>query len=294
MDFSGDKGGEAGKQSHKILTIHSIIVNVLSFLRKMSAEINPYAKLGSSLTTRIIGQRIIYYPRLASTMDIARQEARRGASEGTVIIAGEQTRGRGRMQRLWLSPEGNIALSVILRPDISCLPYLVMLASLAVVHSIEALTGLKPQIKWPNDVLVGGKKVCGILIENEMKGSRVDYAVVGIGINIGLKPADVPESLGAATSLNDELGRKVSCLAVVRNLLVEMERLYLTLPDGEAIYTAWRDKLVTLGKDVSVASDKGVLEGVAESVNKSGALVIRHADGSTTAVVAGDVTLRHR
>ena len=126
--------------------------NMLSFLGKMSAEINPYGDISNSLPTVFIGQKVIYYPRLASTMDIARQQAQQGANEGTVIIAGEQTEGRGRVKRPWLSPQGNIALSIILRPDISYLPYLVMLASLAVVHSIEAVTGLKPQIKWPNDI----------------------------------------------------------------------------------------------------------------------------------------------
>ena len=106
-------------------------------------------------------------------MDAARQEARNGASEGTVIIAGEQTGGRGRIKRAWMTPKGNIALSVILYPDISCLHYLIMLVSVAAARSIEAVTGLKPDIKWPNDVLINGKKVGGILIENEMTGSRV-------------------------------------------------------------------------------------------------------------------------
>jgi len=250
------------------------------------------SSLTGSLPTSFIGQRIIYHSRLTSTMDTAHWEAQKGAAGGTVIIAGEQTGGRGRARRTWLSPPGNIALSVILHPDISLLHYLIMIASLAVVRSIEAVTGLKPQIKWPNDILINGKKICGILIENEVKGDQVTYAIIGIGINVGLRPSDIPELSSIATSLNDEMGRDVSCLDIVRCLLVEMERLYLILPDGESVYREWRDRLVTLGRSVRVEAGNKVLEGIAESVDRSGALILRHTDGSSTRVVAGDVTLR--
>ncbi|GAH88453.1 unnamed protein product, partial [marine sediment metagenome] len=112
-------------------------------------------------------------------MEVAKQEAQLGAVEGTVIIADEQTAGRGRIKRVWLSPKGSVALSIILYPSVVNLPSLIMLASLAVVHSIEAVTGLKPQVKWPNDVLVNDKKVCGILIESSVRGNIVDYAIIG-------------------------------------------------------------------------------------------------------------------
>jgi len=239
----------------------------------MSANDLSPASITDNLGTSFIGQRVLCFPRLASTMDVARQEAQQGAAEGTVIIAGEQTEGRGRVKRPWLSPEGNIAL-------------------LAVAHTIEAVTGLKPQVKWPNDILVNGKKVCGILTEGKVKGSRVAYSAIGIGINVSLQIADVPEISVTATSLNDELGRNVSRLDVVRHLLVEIERLYLTLPDGESIYEEWRDRLVTLGKRVQVESGGGILEGIAESVDRSGALLIRRSDGASTRIAAGDVTLR--
>ncbi len=252
------------------------------------------ASITNDLGTGFIGQRVIYYPRLASTMDTARQEARQGAAEGTVVMAGEQTEGRGRMNRSWFSPAGNIALSIILYPGISSLPYLIMLSSLAVVYSIESVTGLKPQIKWPNDILINGKKVCGILIENEVKGSRVAYAIIGIGINIALRPPEPAEVSLAATSLEDESGKNVSPVEVVRQLLVEIERLYLALPDGEPVYEAWRDRLVTLGKRVQVTSGDSRLEGTAESVDRSGGLWLRRADGSSTRIVAGDVSLRDK
>jgi BirA family biotin operon repressor/biotin-[acetyl-CoA-carboxylase] ligase len=252
------------------------------------------ASITDGLKTSFIGQRLLYHPRLASTMGLARQEAQQGADEGTVIMAGEQTEGRGRLERSWLSPQGNIALSIILYPDVSFLPCLIMLASLAIVHSIEAVTGLKSQIKWPNDILIKGKKVSGILTESLVGEDVVIYAITGIGINVGLKAAAFPEICATATSLNDELGRKVSRADLVRHLLVEFERLYLMMPDGETIYQDWRERLATLGRRVQVESGKHVLEGVAESVDRTGALMLRHSDGSLTRIIAGDVTLREK
>lgn len=250
------------------------------------------ASVTHNLETRFIGQRVIYYPSVTSTNEAAKRKARQGAEEGTVIIADEQTAGKGRKKRVWLSPGGNIALSVILRPDIAHLPSLIMLASLAVARGIESTTGLKPQVKWPNDVLINGKKVCGILIENEVCRNTVNYAVIGIGINVSLRRADFPEIELTATSLSDETERGVSRLSVVRNLLVEMERLYLALRAGGSIYEEWRDSLVTLGKKISVTSGTTRYEGIAESVAENGSLRLRHADGSLTTIVAGDATLQ--
>ncbi len=250
------------------------------------------AAITSNLATRFIGQRVICYPRLTSTNDVAKREAQQGAREGTVIVAEEQTAGRGRIKRVWLSPKGSIALSIILYPKLAYLPSLIMVASLAVVHSIARVTGLKSQIKWPNDVLVNGKKVCGILIESDVKGSNVDYAVIGIGINVNLRLSDFPEISPTATSLSHELGRDVSRLDMIRCLLVETERLYLALPTGQSVYQEWRDNLVTLGKRVKVSSGEATYEGVAESVASDGSLLLRQSDGSLIKIVAGDVTLR--
>mgnify|MGYP001128904962 CR=1 FL=1 len=257
----------------------------------MENNLSP-ASITYNLGTRFVGQRIIYYPSLTSTMKVAKREAQRGAAEGTVIIADEQTAGRGRKKRLWLSPKGNIALSIILYPSAVYLPTLIMLASLAVVYSIESVTGLKPQLKWPNDVLINGKKVCGILVESEVRGSRVGYAVIGIGVNVNLRLSDFPELLPVATSLSDEMGREISLVEVIRHLLVELERLYLTLPSGGSIYQQWRERLVTLGRRVEVRWGKTIYAGIAESVARDGGLLLRSSDGSLTKIVAGDVTLR--
>jgi BirA family biotin operon repressor/biotin-[acetyl-CoA-carboxylase] ligase len=250
------------------------------------------ASITGNLGTHLIGQRVICYPSLTSTMEVAKQEAQLGAVKGTVVIADEQTAGRGRIKRVWVSPKGSLALSIILYPSVVNLPSLIMLASLAVVHSIEAVTGLRAQIKWPNDVLVNGRKVCGILIESSLRANIVDYTIIGIGINVNLRLADFPEIQSSATSLSAELGRGVSRLEVIRRLLVEIERLYLALQAGESIYEEWRDSLVTLGRRVRVKSGKTVYEGVAESVSKDGSLLLRHSNGNLSKIVAGDATLR--
>jgi BirA family biotin operon repressor/biotin-[acetyl-CoA-carboxylase] ligase len=256
----------------------------------MKESLSP-AAITNNLGTRFIGQRVFYHPSLPSTMDEAKRQAQQGAMEGTVIIAGEQTAGRGRIKRGWLSPPGSIALSIILYPKLAYLSSLIMVASLGVAHCIEKVTGLKAEIKWPNDVLINGKKVCGILIESEVKGKRADCAIIGIGINVNLKPADFSEVLPLATSLSHELGKDIPRLDLVRCLLAEIESLYLALPSGEAVYRQWRDKLVTLGKKVRLSSEETTLEGIAESVASDGSLRLRQSDGSLTKVVAGDVTL---
>ena len=249
-------------------------------------------QITAGLPTRFVGRRVLYYPRLASTMDIARREARQKASEGTVVIADEQTAGRGRIQRGWLSPKGSVALSVLLYPSLTSLPYMVMLTSLAVVHAVEALTGLKSQIKWPTDVLINRKKVCGILVESDVRGDKVNYAIIGIGINVNNTMADSPEIAAIATSLRDEGGKEILRADLIRQLLIDIEKLYLTLPDGEQIYNEWRERLVTLGKRVRVQSGQTSLEGIAESVDADGHLLLRHPDGTVTRVIAGDVSLR--
>jgi BirA family biotin operon repressor/biotin-[acetyl-CoA-carboxylase] ligase len=227
-------------------------------------------------------------------MDAARDEALKGAKEGTVVIAGEQTGGRGRLKRAWLAPEGNIALSVILHPDIKALPCLIMIASLAAAQSIESVAGVKASIKWPNDVLIGDKKVGGILIENEVRGNKAAFSIVGIGINIDLKAADYAEIAKTATSLKEASGKKDLRIKIIQALLTEFEKLYLKLPDGKTIYEAWRDKLVTLGKKVRAQMGSQSIEGIAEVVDEEGALMINGEDGRLTRVVAGDVTLREK
>ena len=246
------------------------------------------------LETRFVGQRTLYFPSLTTTMDVARQEAIQGTPEGTVVIADEQTAARGRLQRVWLTPRGNIALSVILYPKKEHLHTLIMVASLAVAGCIETVTGLKPDIKWPNDVLIKGGKVCGILIESDVREDRVNYAIIGIGINVNLDMGAFPEIQSIATSLSHELRKEVSRLSLVRQLLKEMESYYLLASSaGDSVYHLWQQRLITLGKEVRATSATGetVIEGIAESVDRDGSLWLRLGDGSLHRVIAGDVTL---
>jgi BirA family biotin operon repressor/biotin-[acetyl-CoA-carboxylase] ligase len=246
-------------------------------------------KITNGLNTHLIGGRVLHYPSLPSTMEAAREEAARGATEGTVIVANEQTAGHGRLGRAWLSPQGSISVSVVLYPDVADLPYLIMIASLAVARSIEALTGLEALLKWPNDVLVNGRKVAGILIESSMGRKAVDYAVMGIGININVDMSVFPEIAATATSLSGELHSSVSRLRVVRRLLVELDGLYKA--PRQAIYGEWRSRLTTLGRQVCVVSGGDAQYGRAESVTADGGLMLRRDDGSLTRVLTGDVSL---
>jgi BirA family biotin operon repressor/biotin-[acetyl-CoA-carboxylase] ligase len=244
----------------------------------------------NGLKSRLIGRRVIYFPSLASTMGVAKDEAERGATEGTVIISDEQIAGRGRFSREWFSPKGSISLSIILRPAFASLPYIIMLSAVAMSAAIENITGLNTQLKWPNDVLVRGSKVCGLLMESSLKGSHIKYAIIGIGANVNMKMVDYPEIASTATSLSDELGAVVSRLALVRRLLSELDRLYGLLPDGEDIYEEWRQRMVMLGKMVQVISGDNIYNGVAEDVAKDGSLLLRHDDGSSSHILAGDVS----
>lgn len=244
------------------------------------------------IQTRFIGQRVVYFPTLDSTMEAARREARWGAPAGTVVIADHQTAARGRLKRTWLSPAGELAFSVILRPNHDYLPNMIMLASLAVVRSIENLTPLRPLIKWPNDVLIGGRKVCGILIENDIHKNRVVHTIIGIGINVNVHIADFPEIAASAVSLSDLLGKPVSRLALLQELLREMEELYFSLSESKIVFEDWKAHLATLGRSVQATQGNAVHSGFAESVAKDGSLMLRQEDGSLIKIVAGDVTLR--
>ncbi len=249
------------------------------------------AEINRGLAAAVIGRNVLYFDRLASTNDTAREEARHSAPEGTVVVAGVQEQGRGRLQRRWEAPEGNIALSIVLYPPTERLPYLTMMASLAVCHAIRDITGLEAGIKWPNDVLISSKKVCGILIENELHPDGRAVAVVGIGVNARLQPEQYRDFATAATSLEAEAGKPVSRVDIIRAVLAEFDSLYISTDDQQT-FRGWRESLVTLGQPVTATWKNGSVEGMAEDVEETGALVIRLADGTLQTVVTGDVTLR--
>ncbi len=247
--------------------------------------------VANNLNTKIVGRNILYFPSVTSTNDIAKEKARLKAPEGTVIIAGEQTAGKGRLGRVWTSPKGTLAYSVVLYPSIKQLPFLIMIASVSVVRAIKSITGIASEIKWPNDVLINGKKVCGILIENSLRGNKVDYSVIGIGLNVSTNLKDNPE-LSNAANLVEESGHGVDSPSLICRLLTEIDNLYVGLSDGRAVFHEWRDNLVTLGRQVRAVSGDVVYEGIAESLGFDGSLFIRQKDGKLVQVTQGDVTLR--
>ena len=245
------------------------------------------------LATRFVGRRLLYYERLPSTQDAARQEAERGAPEGTTILADQQTAGRGRLGREWVSPPGaNLYFSVILRPAAEHLRTLGMIWPLAICQAVGEVAGLSARVKWPNDVLVGPRKLAGVLIDCEFSGGRVDYAIAGIGLNVNLDIPAHEEIRDIATSVSAELGREVAREDLLATLLRRFEELYAAAHRGQPVHLGWKAHLDTLGRRIRVSSGEGVEEGVAEDVEPDGTLILRRPDGSHVRIEAGQVTLK--
>jgi BirA family biotin operon repressor/biotin-[acetyl-CoA-carboxylase] ligase len=251
--------------------------------------------LKGGLHTRVVGRRIVYFQRISSTQDEAALLAEGGAEDGTVVLAENQTAGRGRFQRAWVSGHGNIHMSILFRPSLPALRLLSIISGVAVVRAIRKTTGLRPRIKWPNDVRLGGKKVSGILVENTLRGDQVEYAIVGIGVNIALDVNAVDGLAGIATSLDIEAGRPVDREPVLRQLLQELDTLYTSAENASplahgGVVDEWRDSLETLGRKVEVRWGDQVYVGHAEDVNELGGLLLRQEDGTVATLPAGEVT----
>jgi BirA family biotin operon repressor/biotin-[acetyl-CoA-carboxylase] ligase len=231
-------------------------------------------------------ERIHYFPTIGSTMDAARELARKGAKQGTVVIAEVQTLGRGRLSREWLSPEGGIYFTLILRPRISPTygPRINLLAAIAVAATIRKLFGLKAELKWPNDVLIAGKKVCGILAEMDAEMDVVNFVNVGIGINAN---ASIPHFGKTATSLKDMLGREISRKEFLSALLAEIDQRLPLLMTTDLL-EEWKKLSVTLNKDVKIVAPGEVIVGRAIDIDATGALTIRERNGSLKEAMAGD------
>lgn len=248
------------------------------------------------LDTAFLGQSLVFLPETGSTNDEARRLAQSGAPEGTLVITDHQTSGRGRLERRWEAPPGSsLLMSLVFRPPLA--PHevqrLTMVCGLGVIDAIESETGLQVGLKWPNDVVAGGAKVAGILTEFGSTGNKVDFVMVGLGLNVNFDPAWLPEGLSVpATSLSRELERPVARLPLLWALLQAMETRYTALKAGRSPHTEWAERLVTLGQSVTVATTGALLEGVAEGVNADGALLVRLDNGRLETVMAGDVTLR--
>lgn len=241
------------------------------------------------------------FQQLDSTNTAAARMAEDGAPGGTVVVAEEQSAGRGRHGRQWSSPPGTgLYLSVVLRPPQQQeLWQFGFAVSLAVADAIGRVTGTDPRTKWPNDVLINGRKVCGILIEAKLDHSHTPTpphshtVVVGIGINVNT-PGFPPDIASKATSLAIETGRTIDLGEVESALLDSLDARYeqLLCEGFQAILGSWRDIDCTVGREVSVEAPDGTVHGVAQGVNSGGDLIVRQADGSIAHVTAGDVMLR--
>ena len=231
-------------------------------------------------------ERIRYFAEIGSTMDAARELAKKGAGEGTIVIAETQTRGRGRLSREWLSPRGGIYFTVVLRPRIgpAYAPRINLLAAIAVASAIKRLFGLDAELKWPNDVLIRGKKVCGILAEIDAEMDIVNFVNVGMGINANNPVACFDKT---ATSLKIALGREVSRKELLSTVLEEMERRrpLLMRPD---LLREWKELSATLNREIRVVSLGEKLAGQAVDVDVTGALILRTRGGHFRTVLAGD------
>lgn len=257
-------------------------------------RLSPHA-IKEHLRTRWLGQQTVYcLDVVESTNSEANRMAREGAPEGTLIVANTQTKGRGRQGRSWVSPpESGLYLSIILRP--SCppgwFPRLTLTAGVAVASAIQDI-GLRPQLKWPNDILIADLKVAGILTEAVFDNRRIGFAIVGIGINVNTEPDEFPISCRSlATSLRLGLGKPVSRIDFLQTLLHRLEQWYGFFCTGayETVVDAWCKFDNTLGRVVEVFLTEKRLVGVAEALEPDGTLLVRDKKGFLHRVVAGDV-----
>ena len=246
--------------------------------------------LRGGLFTRLVGKRLLFFQEVGSTMDEAVQRAERGTEEGTVVVAETQTASRGRHGRTWVSRSGNLYLSVVLYPTLQTLPFLNSLCGVAVVRAITHISGLKPRIKWPNDVLLDGKKVAGLLVESAIAGDQVRHSIIGIGVNVALDADEIDELSGDAISLNHASAGDIPREELLREILQQLDALYIQLNHGNTPVEEWEELLDTLGQRVRVSWQGEEYVGHAEGIDRLGSLQLRQDDGRLATFAAGDVT----
>jgi BirA family biotin operon repressor/biotin-[acetyl-CoA-carboxylase] ligase len=266
-------------------------------LRKTPAVLHADDLLARLEGVRVIGRDVQVFQETTSTNDIAEKLARDGVAEGIVVFAETQTRGRGRLGRRWESPSGRgLWFSVLLRPRLhpSAATQLTVMAAVAVVRAIERQTGLKPAIKWPNDILFGRRKCGGILLELGAELDRIRHVVLGIGLDVNVAHAEFPASVRDwATSLQVEARRPVDRAALAATVLRELDVAYAQLHEGAfpTLADEWADRCATLGQRVMIQAGPREIHGTAEALDDEGALLIRTEHGRLERVVGGDVTL---
>lgn len=244
-----------------------------------------------------LGKRIKLLTSVSSTQEEARHLAEEGAPHGTLVLAEEQTAGRGRQGRQWYSPPGKgIWMSLLLRPDrqpVSIAPQLTLLTAVAVCRAVRKF-GVDAGIKWPNDILVDGRKLCGILVESVAEDELIRYAIAGIGIDVNLQREDIPqELLPKVTSVQIASGRRIERTELIGAVLMEMEQLYqLYTEKGFApIAHLWEALSVTLGRQITVLTPDGEVTGKAIALEENGTLILQENSGNTCTIFSGEVQL---
>jgi BirA family transcriptional regulator, biotin operon repressor / biotin---[acetyl-CoA-carboxylase] ligase len=245
----------------------------------------------------VFGKKVVYEATVKSTQEIAHSRAREGADEGTIVIADEQTGGRGRMGRQWQSPSGTgIWMSLILRPKIPLQksPQLTLLIAVAVSKAIEKVTGIEASIKWPNDLLINGKKVAGILTELQAEADSIHSVIVGIGINVNQGSEHFSEEISnIATSLAIEGGKTFKRAELVGAILSEVETLYMNyLESGFGmIKLLWEARAFSLGKRITARSVSGTITGYAKGITDEGVLVLEDDFGKIHSIYSADIEI---
>jgi BirA family transcriptional regulator, biotin operon repressor / biotin---[acetyl-CoA-carboxylase] ligase len=257
--------------------------------------LTPFITMG--LKTTIIGRQVFFYPKIDSTNSQAKAIAGQGIHDGALVITDYQTQGQGRLKRQWVSPpQKNLLLSVVFCPLVapSKIFQVTLFASVAICKSLNTLFKIKAGIKWPNDVYVNNRKICGVLTDVATDQKRVKWVVVGIGLNVNADPSFAPELDSLATSIKRETGKAQKRLPILKRILEEMDRLYKRFLSGETthIRDEWLSHSIILGKKVNIFSDGLQETGIAETIDEDGALIPLTPDGERKKIVAGDVSLR--
>lgn len=252
------------------------------------------ALIQERLQTRFVGRKLFVFETIDSTNACAKTLAEADTAEGAVVLAEFQTQGKGRLGRPWEAEANeNLLFSVILRPSLPrpLAGLLTFFASVALARAIEGTGAPSVECKWPNDVLLDGRKVCGILLENSLKGETIEYSVVGIGLNVNQER--FPDFLrDRATSLRIALGRPVDRLDLLARVLLSLERTYEDVRRGDfdAILADWTSRCTMFGREITVAQDNDLVTGKAVGLNEDGGLVLQTPSGPRT-IYAGDISL---
>lgn len=262
-----------------------------------SPDVMSKAEIESLMNTKWAGSNVVYYDEIDSTNNRAKEAGNSGMANGTLFVADMQVAGKGRRGRVWQSPSGSsIYMTILLYPKISPLkaPQLTLVMAIAVAEGIQAVTGLDTKIKWPNDIVVNGKKICGILTEMSTEIDYINHVVIGVGINVNQEsfPEDIRKT---ATSLKIELGQKVKRSELIAAVMKSFEKnyeIFVKTEDLSGLQELYNSMLVNLNRDVKVLEPGNEYEAHALGINRTGELIVRTPDGEEKEIYAGEVSVR--